>query len=528
MKSTPATGGTPHEGACDNGLLALAATLRELGRPEWERYLAAARLNLQAYYLNRLWDDTACFFRDNPTAASFVPNKAATACDALFRLAALTGEAVWAERYALPTLDRVLEHQVKGGDPLLEGAIAQNSFGSRQIQKYFPIYNARCVSALLRAYNWTSHEKYLTAALAILSFITRWIREDGSLPTVVYFNGKPTFIRPGWPLWGMFCGAADELRPYGFDADLQLTQAYMLGGQDRSGGIGTARGFAAQAGHKLTAFSDVRDLLHVAGWCDKAFRYLSSRVSGEALPTVSSEYFEAECIFQKQPLLLIETATNWKYASPAEVKPFITGKRGRPALAWPSRLSGYVERATMLKITKQLNKLTRLHLRSTAHKGLAGGLLIAVAAYNWRLWQRDKRVLKKAQVQAKATCQLTDQPPVSVMVAAWNEGWRIEDHLRSFQALHYPHIELIICAGGSDDTFERTRRYQDSDERITVLEQQPGEGKQAALARCYQHAKADFIYLTDADCLFNDCSLQQLLTPLVNEGEQVATGFHVP
>jgi hypothetical protein len=47
--------------------------------------------------------------------------------------------------------------------------------------------------------------------------------------------------------------------------------------------------------------------MHVAGWCDKAFRYLAAHVETE-LPEATSASFEAGCIFQGQQMRVVETA----------------------------------------------------------------------------------------------------------------------------------------------------------------------------------------------------------------------------
>lgn len=153
--------------------------------------------------------------------------------------------------------------------------------------------------------------------------------------------------------------------------------------------------------------------------------------------------------------------------------------------------------------------------------GLAG-----VAVYNWRQWQRDKALAARLRSARTPIPKLSRTPKVSALVAAWNEHEHIDAHIRSFLALTYPDIELILCAGGDDDTLERARRY--ASERVIVLEQHPGEGKQRALARCLEHASGEVIYLTDADCRFNDEALLRLLAPIVEEGEQVATGCSRP
>lgn len=301
----PASAGTPHAAAADVGLLLLALALRNAGQPGWQEYADCAERNIRAFYLGQLWDAETQSFRDSPAVPSFVPNKAATVCEALFLLAELTGAAEWVERYVLPTLDRIIAHQVRGG--ALDGAIAQNSFGAQLVAKYFPIYIARCVPALLRGLRWNGDGRYAAAALRAMRFIARWAGADGTLPTVIY----PTLRANRYPCWvaplGDVLRAADAARPYGFDTDLSAILQRLLAGQDATGGIQTASGFAAQAGGRLPALPDVRDLLHVAGWCDKAFRYLAMH-AGPALPAATSAPFAAACSFQGQSFTFVETA----------------------------------------------------------------------------------------------------------------------------------------------------------------------------------------------------------------------------
>lgn len=306
FEANPATAGTPHEAAADVGLLHLARALRQAGNPDSETYLAAAEQNLRGFYLNRLWDEATRSFRDDPHVASFVPNKAATACDALFLLADLTGDAAWVERYALPTLDRIVDHQIVGNGPLA-GGIAQNSLGKRRVEKYFPMYIARCVPALLRGSTWIADGHYADAAVNALRFVFRWGHPDGSFPAVVYPNRQvsryPTWIAP----LGDVLRAATAARPFGFEADLSATRDFLLAGQDVSGGFQTARGFARLDGGDASAVPDARDVLHVAGWCDKAFRYLCGEVAS-ALPGADTGTFETPCRLLDEKLQLVETA----------------------------------------------------------------------------------------------------------------------------------------------------------------------------------------------------------------------------
>lgn len=152
--------------------------------------------------------------------------------------------------------------------------------------------------------------------------------------------------------------------------------------------------------------------------------------------------------------------------------------------------------------------------------------LASVAAYNWQRWQRDKALAERLRAAQTPAPALDNPPQVSALVAAWNEVEHIDAHIQSFLALRYPNIELVLCAGGYDGTLAKARLY--AGERVIVIEQHAGEGKQKALARCYEHAHGDVIYLTDADCRFDDDALARLLGPIVNEGEHAATGGSRP
>ena len=158
--------------------------------------------------------------------------------------------------------------------------------------------------------------------------------------------------------------------------------------------------------------------------------------------------------------------------------------------------------------------------------GIFVGGLILIVVHNLRRWRQDRELAERLRSECARKPSLTRTPKVSALVAAWNEGDRIDDHIRSFRTLRYPNVELILCAGGQDDTFRRAVRY--AGDRVVVIEQRPGEGKQRALARCFEHASGEIIFLTDADCLYQDDALESLLQPLIEEGEQVATGISRP
>lgn len=155
---------------------------------------------------------------------------------------------------------------------------------------------------------------------------------------------------------------------------------------------------------------------------------------------------------------------------------------------------------------------------------LAGVVLLIV--WHYRLWQQDRA---RICADAPAAVVLRAAPKVSVLVAAWNEAALIERHIQSFLALRYPNKELILCAGGSDDTYTlAAAAAQRSAGSVTVLQQQPGEGKQRALRRSFAQANGELIFLTDADCLYSDRAFEHTLAPLINDGAAAASGGYQP
>ncbi len=301
----PYSGGRPHEAAADIALLRLAKVTGS------ERYLQAAKENIDCYFIQQLWADGV--FHDNLDHSTFVPNKAATLSESLLLLASLTDDESYALWYALPTLDRILDHQISDGP--LRGAIYQYSTGQHRVEWFFPYYAARCIPALIMSFRWSGDERYLNAAHRAADFIMRWRSPDGGFPQVIYRDGRVN----RYPQW--IAGAADILRalalltPYGADFDLAPSQAWLLSGQLSSGGFRSAHGFASQSSQRTPGFlPDFRDVLPVCGWNDKAFRYLTSALPDQiehaaftaAVNTVRVDPVEIDCTVRGQPVRFYE------------------------------------------------------------------------------------------------------------------------------------------------------------------------------------------------------------------------------
>lgn len=307
----PYPGGTPHEAAADLGLLRLALALRDVGNESAATpYAAAAMRNLEAYFLNRLWDPTAQSFRDHPDMPSLVPNKACTLVEALFAAACWQGTEEWITCYGLPTLESVLQLQVMAPG-WLYGAIAQNQIRGQVVEAYFPYYNARCIPALRLAYDHTGQEHWLASAAAALAFIQYHLDDEGRLPQVVYrrdLNRYPQWIAP----LGDVLRAADLLAPYGVSFTGEPVVAALLAGQQPGGGIVTGRGFGSQISQRFRsqAEPDFRDCIPVAGWADKAFAYLAGRVPpDQPLPPPQLQPVKQPCRLRHRAAIWQETET---------------------------------------------------------------------------------------------------------------------------------------------------------------------------------------------------------------------------
>lgn len=164
--------------------------------------------------------------------------------------------------------------------------------------------------------------------------------------------------------------------------------------------------------------------------------------------------------------------------------------------------------------------------------------LTAVALWNWQRWRADRALALRLRADWQHVPLLPGTPAplhpgspapllrVSVLVAAWNEAEMIRQHIASFRGLRYPHKELVLCAGGVDGTDRIAREHEG--EGVTVLEQEPGEGKQRALRRCLAEAKGEIVFLTDADGVLDDDSFERTLAPLIVGGEAVSSGTVQP
>lgn len=115
-------------------------------------------------------------------------------------------------------------------------------------------------------------------------------------------------------------------------------------------------------------------------------------------------------------------------------------------------------------------------------------------------------------------------PPVSVLVAAYNEAGGIRDTLRSLAAQNYPgpFEVLVLNDGSTDDTADITRRaiaelaFAPS-ATVRLLDYKENAGKAAVLNRGLREAQHDLIVTIDGDSWVRNDALAQIVERLLSD-----------
>ncbi|GAH31493.1 unnamed protein product, partial [marine sediment metagenome] len=90
----------------------------------------------------------------------------------------------------------------------------------------------------------------------------------------------------------------------------------------------------------------------------------------------------------------------------------------------------------------------------------------------------------------------------------------------SLKNLSYPKLKIIVNAGGNQETIDIAESFRKYD-NFLILRQLGGKsraalGKIKALNECLAHVTEGLIYMTDADCIFNDEIFLRIVKPLIN------------
>lgn len=119
-------------------------------------------------------------------------------------------------------------------------------------------------------------------------------------------------------------------------------------------------------------------------------------------------------------------------------------------------------------------------------------------------------------------------PPLTVVIAAWNEEAVIGDKLEQTLALGYPAdlLQVIVAADGSDDgTAGIASRF--ADRGVLVLHRPERAGKLAAITRAVEHATGEVIVFSDANNRYEPGALHAMALPFTDPTVGIVSGRKV-
>ena len=133
-----------------------------------------------------------------------------------------------------------------------------------------------------------------------------------------------------------------------------------------------------------------------------------------------------------------------------------------------------------------------------------------------------------AKLIHKSETYHASQPPVTILIAAYNEESVIGDKIRNSLSIDYPKdlFQILIVADGSTDkTYEIAKRYMA--EGVEVLYQPERRGKMAAINRALPHVRGELIVFSDANNFYPADAISHLIRPFGNPEIGAATGAKV-
>jgi len=105
-------------------------------------------------------------------------------------------------------------------------------------------------------------------------------------------------------------------------------------------------------------------------------------------------------------------------------------------------------------------------------------------------------------------------PPVSVIIAGFNEGDTIADTMASVWD-RYPDVQLIVVDDGSTDGMaQAAQAFADEHPGVIVIQRDKRGGKSSALNLGLHYVTHDYVITIDADSRLSDNALFEILQPL--------------
>ena len=135
---------------------------------------------------------------------------------------------------------------------------------------------------------------------------------------------------------------------------------------------------------------------------------------------------------------------------------------------------------------------------------VSSGTLVLVSMLYYLRRERSGKI--------KPEIDLDFTPPVSIVIAAYNESEHIAATIEGALAIDYPHYEILIIDDGStDDTSDQVMPYV-RDGRVRLVRKMMNEGKAMALNDGLRCANGEIFLIVDADAI-PDPQILRVLVP---------------
>jgi cellulose synthase/poly-beta-1,6-N-acetylglucosamine synthase-like glycosyltransferase/peptidoglycan/xylan/chitin deacetylase (PgdA/CDA1 family) len=148
-------------------------------------------------------------------------------------------------------------------------------------------------------------------------------------------------------------------------------------------------------------------------------------------------------------------------------------------------------------------------------RGVTGAMTVGVLGIGVLVALRMLLVLavvgRRVRKEDRRGGRPTANPPVSIIVPAYDEAVSIAAAVRSLAASDYPEVETIVVDDGSTDGTAEVVEQLGLD-GVTLI-RQPNRGKAAALNRGIAAARHDILVTVDADTVFEPSTLRRLAAP---------------
>jgi len=143
--------------------------------------------------------------------------------------------------------------------------------------------------------------------------------------------------------------------------------------------------------------------------------------------------------------------------------------------------------------------------------------LLLFVAYSISQIFRDFRFLLRRQERRPRIREASELPPVSLLIAAYNEEMHLPNRLANLRQMDYPaeKMEVIFVSDGSTDRTNEILRCVDQP-NIRVISLPERRGKANALNAAAQAAHHDLFVFSDAATLFEPMALRRLVRHFVN------------